>query len=423
MLLFIDDTLCDIFSNRKNIIVTLVICTTYNSRDSEISAFADSRISHAIQGKDRKITDFGAKLFIVPIVVYRNVDGKYVEAARHSVGLAFAGSTLLANNVYALGSSCCQVFCGTESDKVPSVEGIANVFRRIIEEQTLEINQSTAIGKHITCQCLVFGFCRSEREPVVCSLESLVDQDGFSVVTSKLVMRPGLVTSIGSGATEFNRICADLIERKRRFELLDVFSDVAFKSGREDVGGSLQVLIADENGARIQPVMHFDDTSERVAIKLLGLDLNKFTDIDGFSLGFEAIAPDSGRHVQRKALRKRGYDPDDPSLTRAFKNKVAMENLVEYAATVADCHTVRLTQKTTVEPPDPILGEHYIFAQCRQCHNLTPLIFDPSKGAGEFNFEGDGNLQSNCLFCRAPVSVEATKLLRRKWTALAVLKR
>lgn len=93
--------------------MTLVVC--WKSKE-KLSCVADTRLSNS----GTTISDSGGKIFVIPVGLRKFDENIVKEKVNYTLGFAFCGSTLLANNTHIIASNCSQLLRNDSDDVFPS---------------------------------------------------------------------------------------------------------------------------------------------------------------------------------------------------------------------------------------------------------------------------------------------------------------
>jgi hypothetical protein len=389
--------------------MTLVACW---SNGGSLVCVADSRISAASGGT---ITETGAKLFTVPIHTQKTEKGLSMESSYHTLGFAFAGSTLVAGNTHAIASNLTQQLNRTGESGLPALTAIAEIYAKVCEYVTKDVNSRVNPVKRTDSfvQAFLFGYCPKERKLKLATLYPELTPTTFRVLVEIQDPEPGLSYSIGSGATAFSAA----MKAVTKMAPMDVVRLIIESGQVADVGGYLQMATASSQGVRLHQIAAQHPTNPDLGqITFLGFDLAELGEIDGFSVGFDAIGIGTEKIMARRALRAKGINPDVAPIPRELQNLASIEMMLQTIADIGPtAKTGYLDQAITVSQILPESGTWYLTASCEACHSTVPLCLDPFRGKVQRPFSGPGSLKTQCWKCREVVSASATQTSSQLW--------
>jgi hypothetical protein len=154
--------------------MTLIVCW---SNQDILYCLGDTRISQSAE----TVTDTGTKIFLVPIKTHVYNDSTVTSTSHHTLGFAFAGSTLLASNTHAIASTCTQLLHNSEDKCIPSLLSIARIYAKVGEYVTKDAN-SRKHRHFLNFQALIFGFCPVERKLQLAELSPVTTPTTFEIV-------------------------------------------------------------------------------------------------------------------------------------------------------------------------------------------------------------------------------------------------
>jgi len=387
--------------------VTLVVI--WHS-DTEITAVADTRISSSGQ----TATDAGSKLFVIPITVQSGSTEFEERAVQHSLGLAFAGSTLLANNCHGIASALTQQFRASGEPFLPSMMGIANVYAAVGQHVTVDFNSRKSNQRDWTFfELAIFGYCKSLNMLCVYVIKPNFAGGAFSMNITEQKMKPAMVITLGSGSDLFHEFRIEEAARGRG-SAQSLFNRVV-KSGRlKDVGGYAQYAEADEHGARLIPtIIQSPSDPDKKTLSVLGFDIWCLGTVEGLDFGRMAISAGDEAVSGRRALQAKGIDPDGP-VAREVQNWASIEAALETAFHLKK--VVLLTDSYSVAAPDPAEGKRYFVSACKSCQRYTPICIDPSEGNWAC-LSGEGQIKTQCHWCGKAVVASPSTVRSRLWSS------
>lgn len=385
--------------------MTLVVC--WKSKD-KLSCVSDTRISNS----GATISDAGGKVFIVPVTL--RVFGDNVVQRKYSttVGFAFCGSTLLANNTHVIASNCTQLLRKDSPGGLPSVEDIANIYAKASEYVTKETNGR--LNNPILFQGLIFGYCTVKEKYSVFLLTPQVSARSFYVECKEIELEEGQAIPIGSGKDEFIRLSSIPNSAGNARGIYEIFTQIVEEGKVSDVGGYLQIAEATEEGVNIVPVLtQSKENLDQATLLINGFEINELKLPDGYAVGLTAVGIGVEKIAGRSALRAKGIDPDSDEVTQKLQNLASFESCLSYA--YKHSQKVNVNDNFTLDVNSPIQGEWYFSSKCKKCNKSTPLFLDPSYGKMGNPFFGSGIIQTQCFRCNSKIEKKAIGLHSKKW--------
>lgn len=377
---------------------------------TEITALADTRISSA----GRTATDAGSKLFTITLAVQTLSPDFKNETAQHSLGLAFAGSTLLANNCHGIASSLTQQLRSPSKPFLPSMYGVAQIYAAVGKHVTADFNSRKANSKDWTFfEAAIFGYCKVANDLRVYHLKPDMSGGTFSMSTIEYTMLPSMVVTLGSGSSLFHEFRVEEAAVGRG-SAQSLFKRVVDSGKLKDVGGYAQYAKADAHGARMVPTIIQSPTDpDKKTLSVLGFDIWSLGEIEGLDFGQEAFSAGDEAVSGRLALRAKGIDPDGP-VSRELQNWASIEGSVQTMFRFGA--VVMLTGTYTLAQFDLHEGERYFVTPCPSCRRNNPLCADPSDGNWR-GFTGPGRLQIECRWCGSSVIAGPATISSQVWGA------
>lgn len=258
----------------------MTIVVSWISREREFPTLwvvADSRLS-VKEIEVKPLLDCGSKLFSIYVACVGPNEKGYFDSVYFSttIGMAFAGSSLIPLNLYAFISYTLRNIANVDN-VIPSMEEIANhvkaAFKSLLESY-IDTNFTSK-----SCEISIFGYCpilkthklfhikheAKDREVQFCEFE-LVDHNSIHIMGNhKDEIRKKIITerkkSIGS---KYWRSPKTTIER--------VIAEQLYA----DIGGKLQLGISYPLGFKLTPVYHRKLTLEgkpSASLVYQGIDL------------------------------------------------------------------------------------------------------------------------------------------------------
>lgn len=275
--------------------MTLVLAW-YREKFGELWVAADTWISgHGV------LTDHGPKLFQIPVAC-RKINstaanrrvGEITRLYRTNYGFAYSGSTLAALGTHALASACAQNLSATRKIDPPSVEDIANLYRKLGEIQIREMCARTVPSEwhHRFFKAYIFGHCLRSKKPEIFAVHSVLTFNKFEMVVERIVAVPGMYYPMGSGTEKF-------VEAYRKDSAMEPSTGVFQTLQRmvkadidPTVGGHTQVAVFTPVGVELRPLLILGDKPYSGHTTFLGVAADLLGGVGGFQIGYNAIGPD-----------------------------------------------------------------------------------------------------------------------------------
>lgn len=380
-----------------------IIATWYDLEKEQIWCLSDTRLSNG----QSVLTDNGAKTQIIPIVIKHKIDDKKTLISHHSLGFAFCGSSLIANNVHSIASVCTQQLVSFDKKDILSVNSIVEIYKSILYEVTRRANENGCVP-HMLCEAFVFGYCLKDKCFKIFKLTNILEPE-FNINCEELAT-DGRVHVIGSGKSEF-------IKQFKKTKAVNFAMEEVISSDEEKgVGGMIQYTVARNNGVNIKPVAVSDeDNKDKISIKINGVDVSSIKTVDGFHIGDKVIG-DLRESQARHALKFKGIDPDKENISKELQNTASLElccaiNFEEGKGSQA----VVLDDIYFVDKINPGMGEFYFVGKCYKCNQNTPLLLDLKYRLEGQPFKGGGGLRSHCYFCGECNNFKASEIYSLCW--------
>lgn len=373
--------------------------------------FSDSRASHKPHDKPQKITDRFTKLFLVPydFSTGSNPPG---SRSRHTgkVGFAFAGDILLAIALQSMSGNLLSYMHDAEgSAQPPAFQDIVEVFERaakLLHEDTL-LNPRPY-------EAYIFGFCPSSGEPNI-ALLTLKQNDNriYEITAVDMEICEGITYSIGSGAPYFRDVVTPGLRTSGTLE------DGVLKAVRENpdrgTGGPVQAIRVSRTEQVYEAILQAHPSDDDVEIFVSGVSNSEFGKVSGYHIGRTMMGIGVPKVVNRRELRRLGYEPDSEAVTPAVSNMAGFIAALRSASSEPDV-PVHLDQSWQVASPQPQKGVHYFSKICSSCFLMTPVLIDETKGKKKNNLvSGSGLLWTECYRCGSRVELRSDEFISRPW--------
>jgi hypothetical protein len=385
--------------------MTIVICF---SEKHQMFCAADSRLSSGPQ----TITDSGGKISIIPITKATCVESAAPEYEHYSLGFAYAGSSLLANNTHFIASTCSQII-KSENPGLPRAQLIARIYAGAAEHVTKDVN-SRMNKDHLYFQAFIFGHCPVEKRFKLFTLSPDLSNNKFKINVENIDISDGQGFAIGSGQQEFTRRMGQKNPFGYAPQPLEVLKSMLDENPVKDVGGYLQVAIATVGAVTLQPILIPNpENPDIAALTINGFDTAALGSMEGFSFGLNALSHGMSKVQARLALRTKGIDPDSPNIATPVQNSASFERALHAVRNTSN--KLLITERYTLDPPKPTSGAHYFVAKCHNCNVDTPLVVDHSEGELGNPFQGNGELVACCWLCGKSIFAKTNDIKSIKW--------
>jgi hypothetical protein len=286
--------------------MTLVVAW-YREKFGQLWVAADTRIS----GSPGIITDHGPKIFQVPILCRKlNTDDKTSRLYRGNYGFAFAGSTISALGTHALASACCQNLVAERKIDPPTVEDVANLYRKLADLQIREICSRTNPNQwqSFFFWGFVFGYCLLKKTFQLWVIESHLRENNFEVIMGELPVVPAIYYPMGSGKEQFIRMMDAEAGSGSGMGVFHVMNEMIVAGVESSVGGHLQVATVGPAGVEIPPVLILGDKPYSGNTTFLGVAVDLLGKVGGFGVGYRAVGPDRDEMARHAAQVGRTHE-------------------------------------------------------------------------------------------------------------------
>lgn len=378
--------------------------------ENRLSCAADSRVSN---NGSQQISNTGAKLFTIPVRTHKQKNDQHSLIDTHTLGFAFAGSTLLATNTHAIASNCTQMLLSAKDSGGASMDLVANIYQKAAEYVTKDMNQNFAPPQWQFFDFLIFGYCKTVNDFQAYFCTKKIENNVFEMAKEKIPFKSGLLLSFGSGKEEFN----EKLEIKNSLGLnrpvFTVFQDTINNSENNTIGGNIQLMESTKSGTVYVPVVTQDEDNPDVATLLVnGFNTSVLKNDEGISIGLKAIDIGLNKITARAALKEYGLDPES-SVSREIQNLASIAFLFKKAV---DLKTpIAIEEIYTIEKITPIDGNWYFYRRCKNCKRRAPFFEDFHKGSVNYQITGLGSIQTKCIYCNETVKIHSKLFRSAKW--------
>jgi hypothetical protein len=286
--------------------MTLVVAW-YREKFGQLWVAADTRIS----GEPGVLTDHGPKIFQIPVVCRKTNSsaaerrtGEMSRLYRTNYGLAFAGSTLSALGTHALASACCQNLAANKKIDPPSVEDVANLYRKLGEIQIREMCSRIGPAEWPSrfFKAYIFGHCLKARKPEIFALHPRLVDNKFDVAVERIIAVPNMYYPMGSGTNLFVEMHKRESALRPDTGVFQVLQKMVRTEVEPTVGGHTQVAVVTKFGVELRPVLILGDKPHSGHTTFLGVAADLLGGVGGFQIGYFAVGPDL-EEIQAHAAR------------------------------------------------------------------------------------------------------------------------
>jgi hypothetical protein len=241
----------------------MTIVVSWVSREREFSTLwvvADSRLSKSSPIEEIKpLLDCGSKIFSLRVAcVGPNAKGYFLDDVYFSttIGMAFAGSSLIALNLYAFVSYTLGSMASVDN-VIPSIDEVANhvnaAFKSLLE------NFINTNFTSIPCEVSIFGYCPVMKKHRLFHIKH--EAKGYEVQFGEFeLLDHNSIHMMGNHKDEIRKkILADrrkLIGSKYWRSPKATIEQVIEEQQYPDIGGQLQLGISYPAGFRLTPIYH-----------------------------------------------------------------------------------------------------------------------------------------------------------------------
>lgn len=206
------------FLDKKELIMTLVTVYRKNpitEADAEgIICLSDSLITESTD-PTKSYTENSIKILSLSFGYYFD-DGSYPKLIQNEIGLAYAGNTAIALQVYNTLRIFCNNLVPRKQTKyfTPSLASIANMLKMILNKYYLSYGEqlyqsySSPLNQIISnVDFLIFGFCFHEKKFKLFHISTGIIDDRADTRVNDVDLEQIKQYSIGTGKEAFNKFC------------------------------------------------------------------------------------------------------------------------------------------------------------------------------------------------------------------------
>jgi hypothetical protein len=353
---------------------------------------------------------------MIPLRVKSRSESQHDSQLFHTVGLAFAGNTLIATNCHSLASTLTQNLWSEGEVVIPSLASVAKLYASVAEYITKDYNSRLQFDDFQKAEMFIFGYCAIAKRLILYFIHPVRDDQAFHMQLDEVDLPPGSACSIGSGAPAFRELSISVISRGDKVGPFEIFQHVVESQLVGNVGGHIQMMEAGFDGAKINLVLdQSKDDPDRVALSFLGFDISAYGDVDGLVIGNDEVSyGGTGRTSVRAALRARSIDPDGPPVSQTVENLAVFETCIANARATGKMVSVAVDY--TLEPWRPEREDRCLGANCKKCGKLAALCRDIGwTPTSTLPLEGQGRISTLCNFCGEKVVARVEEIQMIAW--------
>ena len=230
------------------------------------------------------LTDLSAKILCFSYFSHFSVKKprKRVSSLARSAVFCYAGSTLVANSVFAIGSNFCRNLYRNDKRTQASLKDVAEVFNYIFQQVMTDINSRRTPNSFVDCEFSLLGFCPKDKRFRAFHVCSKADIQGWSSEVFELA-NPGWC--VLGDKLAFHK---HLNKHKQVSHLsgqmpsiADVVRDAINDPEFPGVGGDVQIAICSKTGIDFAPIMSKTTDPKVVRKQFCGVDLDNFQKTSG----------------------------------------------------------------------------------------------------------------------------------------------
>ena len=256
--------------------------------EANANCYADTKISPA-NNSGGSLTNLSGKILAFSYVSLCSIKKprRKVTSRSSEALFCYAGSTLVANSVFAIGANFCRNMYKNDKPTRASLLDVAEVFQYVFDQVMVEVNAKRLIGDSLDCEFAIIGFCSVEKRSRAFHIRSVFSDKSWSSERFEIANPGWLLLGDKSGFyMHFRRHKAAAAAVQRLPNILDVLRDVIQDSGVPSVGGHLQWAECSKKGIEFGPVMSRTDDPKTLTRQFCGVNLDFFKPTNrGFLIG------------------------------------------------------------------------------------------------------------------------------------------
>lgn len=382
-----------------------------------VRCLADARVTFD-KANPGIAADVGSKLAVIPTAVWAKDGGtEYTPSKSHSLGFAFAGSSLIGATTFLRASSITQLLRADDEAQLPSVEDIAALFARVSDANTRDVKST--LPQADTSMALVFGFCPLQLKPRVFKLSPALVGGEFEIEVQEVYPTRTQPLLIGTGAALFETVARELYDAGVPRDVAEVFvRTLRDPRAREHrIGGVPSSITSRRDGTSVDLILFWDGAGDRVSEYVLGLAVQDAGGKVGqLGVAYQAIEPDHLYRVGEKILQDKGVVETDLATRESLRDLAVIEYMTELALKIPEQLDIRvLPGRFYVHAYEPAAGELCYCAPCPHCDAELPVFRDVSEGAVAHPLIGS-ILISSCFSCGERIEINSRDVFSRTWS-------
>lgn len=254
-----------------------------------LNFMADSRVSGNVR------TENAGKIFPLNVQVVIQDGDRFRVNHTSKLAVAFAGSTLSAQNAIGIVGSCLENLLRRPGEQTPTVADIAEFFAKVAKSAISDISSRTGLAdrRAFFFQALLGGYCQRSRRFELYQIEPELADDVFLVTAHPLDLQMGRFYPIGSGTAAFVRLCDEMAVagfERGAYGALELFLALG---DNPDVGGWINFAQLRRSDYEILPTVRTDllDEGAPPVINLLGTSTTDLGCVGECSIGYRLRGP------------------------------------------------------------------------------------------------------------------------------------
>ena len=270
-----------------------VIAIWHRPLNNDLYVIADSRLtSH--QGL---LTNNAPKLFTINVKCYGPDSEKSFEKEilNAEIGIGYAGSSSVAFSTIATLQLYTASLVQKQGNPTLHLNDIAELTGRILRDNFRQFG--VLWGEHASCEFLIFGALQSDHDLNAIHIKTENEINDIKIIIFNIpIINDKIVFGIGSGISYFLRELEIDIAKTNCFDPFSCFIDVLSRGERDDIGGSVQVAIAEKGRVTLPHVItpRPDRGDFNADVTFLGRHAYEIGPVGECDLGRFAVAPHRG---------------------------------------------------------------------------------------------------------------------------------
>jgi hypothetical protein len=281
-----------------------IIALWYRREQDDIYAISDSRLSV----QNGTLTDKAPKFSIININCFASgpKKGYNKKILDSKVAIGYCGSSSVAFSTIVAAQSYLSSLTIDHGKNLPLLSDVAELFKRILEENFLDFG--ILWEKNAKCDIVLFGSLPRDQYLKAFVISTNIKESNLEVLITDLPLREqDIFFAFGSAATFFSEKVRERAEKTKNFEPFNILSEILESGTRPDVGGAVQVAIAEKNHARLMAVLtpRLDRGSDQADVVFLGRELSQIGSVGECKVGRESVGPSLQQVLQIRAMQNK----------------------------------------------------------------------------------------------------------------------